>query len=333
MTPDHGHAGGAGSLSARTMKLGVLLPMWTGSYAGTTPTMRELLRFARHAEALGLDSLWFTDHLYFEPYTDFRAVGIELPPDWAGVKGGQWECWTALAAVAAVTSRIELGTLVTNTAFRNPALLARMADNVADLSGGRLILGLGAGDFASEHRAYGFDFERHVSRFEESLQVIRPLLRGERVSYAGEFVRAEEAALLPRAAGGAPPILIGTLLGKPRMSRLVAEHADLWNCMIAFGDCALATFLDAWEPIRAACERRGRDPAALRRSATVAVNLGDGPYGVVPTAVPFAGSPRQIADRCAEYAEAGCSHLSVIPHPWNEAGLDALADVLTLLRT
>jgi alkanesulfonate monooxygenase SsuD/methylene tetrahydromethanopterin reductase-like flavin-dependent oxidoreductase (luciferase family) len=310
----------------------VLLPMWTGSYAGATPTMRELLGFARHAEALGLDSLWFTDHLYFEPHTDFRAVGIELPDEWAGIKGGQWECWTTLAAVAATTSRIELGTLVSNTGFRNPALLARMADNVADLSDGRLILGLGAGDFVTEHRAYGFDFERHVSRFEESLRVIGPLLRGERVSYAGEFVRAEAAELLPRAACGAPPILIGTLLGKPRMSRLVAEHADLWNCMIAFGDCGITTFHDAWAPIEAACERHGRDPATLARSATVAINFTDGPYGVVPTAVPFAGSPRQIADRCAEYAEAGCTHLSVAPHPWNEAGLDRLAEVVALLR-
>lgn len=319
-------------MTAKTMKVGVLLPMWTGSYAGATPTMRGLLGFARHAEVLGLDSLWFTDHLYFEPHTDFRAVGIELPDEWAGIKGGQWECWTTLAAVAATTSRIELGTLVSNTGFRNPALLARMADNVADLSDGRLILGLGAGDFVTEHRAYGFDFERHVSRFEESLRVIWPLLRGERVNFAGEFVRAEEAELLPRAASGAPPILIGTLRGLPRMSRLVAGHADIWNCMIAFGDCGIATFHDAWAPIAAACDRHGRDPATLARSATVAVNFTDGPYGVVPTAVPFAGSPRQIADRCAEYAEAGCSHLSVAPHPWNEAGLDRLAEVVALLR-
>ena len=319
-------------MQVRDMKIGVLLPMWTGSYAGATASMRQLLDFSRHAERAGLDSLWFTDHLYFEAYTDFRAVGIELPREWAGVMGGQWECWTALAAVAATTSRIALGTLVSNTGFRNPALLARMADNVADLSDGRLVLGLGAGDFVTEHRAYGFDFERHVSRFEESLKVIGPLLRGERVSYTGEFVRVAEAALLPRAASGAPPILIGTLLGKPRMSRLVAEHADQWNCMIAFGDCDIATFRDAWAPIEAACERHGRDPATLVRGATVAVNFTDGPYGVVPTAVPFAGSPRQIADRCAEYAEAGCAHLSVAPHPWNEVGIDRLAEVIALLR-
>lgn len=319
-------------MQARDMKIGVLLPMWTGAYAGATASMRQLLDFARHAEAAGLDSLWFTDHLYFEAYTDFRAVGIELPDAWAGIMGGQWECWTALAAVAAVTSRVELGTLVSNTCFRNPALLARMADNVMDLSGGRLILGLGAGDFVTEHRAYGFDFERHVSRFEESLRILRPLLAGERVSWAGEFVRVEAAELLPRSPAGAPPVLIGTLLGKPRMSRLVAQHADLWNCMIAFGDCDVACFRDAWAPIEAACERHRRDPATLGRSATVAINFIDGPYGVVPTAVPFAGSPRQIADRCAEYAEAGCTHLSVAPHPWNEAGLDRLAEVVALLR-
>ncbi len=319
-------------MSLAALKIGVLLPLWTGSYAGATASLPQVLAFARHAESLGLDSLWFTDHLYFEPYLDFQAVGIALPDDWAGVMGGQWECWTAAAAVAAVTSRIALGTLVSNTGFRNPALLARMADNVADLSSGRLILGLGAGDFVSEHRAYGFDFERHVSRFEETLHIVKPLLRGERVTYAGEFVRAENAELLPRAASGAPPILIGTLKGKPRMSRLVAQHADLWNCMIAFGDCSLATYRAAWAPIHEACERHGRAPATLTQGATVAVNFSDGPYGVIPTAVPFAGSVRQIADRFAEYAAHGCAHVSVIPHPWNEAGLERLAEVLAILR-
>lgn len=319
-------------MRADELRIGVLLPLWTGSYAGATATLPQLLAFARHAEAVGLDSLWFTDHLYFEPYTDFRAVGVSLPDDWAGVMGGQWECWTALAAVAAVTSHITLGTLVSNMGFRNAALLARMADTVADLSQGRLVLGLGAGDFASEHRAYGFDFERPVSRFEEALQIVKPLLHGERVSFAGQYARVDDAALLPRAASGPPPILIGTLLGKPRMSRLVAQYAEIWNCMIAFGDCALDVYRAAWAPIRAACEQHGRDPATLTQTATVAVNFSDGPYGVIPTAVPFAGSAQQIAARFAEYADAGCTQVSVVPHPWNEHGLDRLAEILTLLR-
>jgi|GEM_PF-568678 alkanesulfonate monooxygenase SsuD/methylene tetrahydromethanopterin reductase-like flavin-dependent oxidoreductase (luciferase family) len=314
------------------MKVGVLLPAWTGSLDGETPTLSQVLSFAAHAETVGLDSIWLTDHLYWEPYADFRAVGIELPADWAGVKGGQWECWTTAAALATQTTKVTIGTLVSNTAFRNPALLARMADTVNELSNGRLIVGLGAGDFASEHRAYGFDFERRVGRFEDSLQIILPLLKGERFSHVGEFHRLEDAELLPKSSAPAPPILIGTLKGKPRMSRLAAQHADIWNCMIAFGDCAIETYLGAWAPIRAACERFGRDPATLMQSATVAVNLTDGPYPIVPTSTPFSGSVEQIADRFAEYAANNVGHLSVIPHPWNEAGLDKLAQVLACLR-
>ena len=102
--------------------------------------------------------------------------------------------------------------------------------------------------------------------------------------------------------------------------------------MIAFSDCAIGTFLGAWEPIRLACERHGRDPQTLSRGATVAVNFTDGPYEVIPTAVPFSGSISQIADRFAEYADQEAEHVSVIPHPWNEEGLDKLAEVMAYLR-
>jgi alkanesulfonate monooxygenase SsuD/methylene tetrahydromethanopterin reductase-like flavin-dependent oxidoreductase (luciferase family) len=319
-------------VSPRDMKIGVLVPCWTGSLGGQTPTMAQVIAFVRHAEAVGLDSVWLTDHLYWEAFEDFRAVGIELPAEWEGVKGGQWECWTTAAALALATERVQIGTLVCNTTFRNPALVARTADTVVELSGGRLILGLGAGDFTSEHRAYGFDFERHVGRFEDSLAIIRPLLAGERFSYQGEFHRVEDAAVLPKSGYGRPPILIGTLRGLPRMSRLVAQYADLWNCMIAFGDCAIETYRGAWAPVRAACERHGRDPAGIGQSATVAVNFTDGPYDIVPTSTPFTGSITAIADRFAEYAKEGVTHVSVIPHPWSEAGLNQLAEVMARLR-
>jgi alkanesulfonate monooxygenase SsuD/methylene tetrahydromethanopterin reductase-like flavin-dependent oxidoreductase (luciferase family) len=315
-------------MTSRALKIGVLLPLWTDSYAGRTPRLREVIRFAQHAETVGLDSVWLTDHLYWEAYVDFRAVGMEPPEEWKGVKGGQWECWTAAAALAVQTHKLHIGTLVTNTCLRNPALLARTADNVQELSDGRLILGLGAGDFVSEHLAYGFDFERHVARFEEALHVVLPLLEGKRFSHSGEFHRLEDAQLLPRAEHGRPPVLIGTLKGKPRMSRLVAQHADLWNCMIAFGDCALQTYLDARAPILAACERYGRDPATLSCGATVAVNFTQEPYAIVPTSTPFSGSVSAIAERFFEYAEAGVEHISVIPQPWNETGLDGLGEVL-----
>ena len=319
-------------MDPKDLRIGVMLPIWTDSLAAAPPRLHETLALARHAEAVGLDSLWITDHLYWEAYIDFRAVGMEPPEEWKGVKGGQWECWTTAAALAAQTSKVQIGTLVANTTLRNPALLARMADTVNELGDGRLILGLGAGDFVSEHQAYGFDFDRHVSRFEESLQVLLPLLDGKRFSFQGEFHRVEDAQLLPRHPGPRPPVLIGTLKGKPRMSRLVAQHADMWNCMIAFGDCAISTYLDARAPIFAACERYGRDPATLSCGATVAVNFTNEPYAIVPTSTPFEGSIQQIADRFAEYAAHGAEHISVIPQPWSAEGLAQLGEVIACLR-
>jgi alkanesulfonate monooxygenase SsuD/methylene tetrahydromethanopterin reductase-like flavin-dependent oxidoreductase (luciferase family) len=320
-------------MEPRELALGLLLPSWTGAMDGVTPRVREVVEIARLAEAVGFDSVWMSDHLYYEPYTDFGVVGVALPDEYAGVKNGQWECFSVLNAVAAVTARVALGTLVANTGFRNPALLARMAATLDDLSDGRVILGLGAGDFVTEHRAFGYPFERRVSRFEEALGIIRPLLRGESVTLTGEFHRCEDAALMPAAArAGGPPIMIGSLEGRPRMSRLVATHADMWNTMPAFGPCDLATWERAWAPIAAACERHGRDPATLARHATVGVNLTAEPYPV-PGAVPLAGSPEDIAARIADFAATGIGHVSIMPHPWTRAGLERFARVIEILRT
>ncbi|MGE0482634.1 MAG: LLM class flavin-dependent oxidoreductase [Gammaproteobacteria bacterium] len=320
-------------MEPRDLALGLLLPSWTGAMDGVTPRVREVVEIARLAEVVGFDSVWMSDHLYYEPYTDFGVVGVELPAEFAGVKNGQWECFSVLNAVAAVTSRVALGTLVANTGFRNPALLARMAATLDDLSDGRVILGLGAGDFVTEHRAFGYPFERRVSRFEEALGIIRPLLRGETVSFTGEFHRCDDAALMPAAVrAGGPPIMIGSLEGRPRMARLVATHADMWNTMLAFGACDLATWARAWAPIAAACEHHGRDPATLARHATVGVNLTSAAYPI-PGATPLAGSIEHIADGIAAFAGADVGHVSIMPHPWTAAGIERCGLVLEALRT
>lgn len=319
-------------MEARDLRLGLLLPSWTAAMDGVTPRVKDVLDVARTAEAIGFDSVWMSDHVYYEPYTDFQVVGVELDASLDGIKNGQWECWSVLAALAAVTSRVTLGTLVANTGFRNPALLARIADTVDDLADGRLILGLGAGDFITEHRAFGYPFERRVGRFEEALAIIAPLLRGETVSFSGEFHRCEGAALLPKAArAGGPPLMIGSLEGRPRMARLVVQYAQMWNTMLAFGDCSRAAWERAFAPIAAACERYGRDPASLARHATVGVNLGTDPYPV-PGARPFAGSATAIADGLAEFAATGVEHVSIMPHPWTLAGVERCADILAALR-
>jgi alkanesulfonate monooxygenase SsuD/methylene tetrahydromethanopterin reductase-like flavin-dependent oxidoreductase (luciferase family) len=320
------------AMNPRALKIGLLLPSWTGAMDGATPTARDVVDIAVSAEKAGFDTVWISDHFFFEPYTDFRVVGVEFPAEYAGIKGGAWECWALAAGVAMATARVAIGTLVSNTGYRNPALFARMVDTIDDLSAGRIILGLGAGDFPTEHRAFGFPFERRVSRFEEALAILRPLLRGERVTYRGEFYAVEDAQLLPKSSrGGGPPLMIGTLQGRPRMLRLVAQHADLWNCMLAFGDCSPARYLETWTPVRAACEKHERDPATLTRHATIGVNLSATPYPV-PGALPFSGSAAAVAARFAEYAELDVEHVSIMLHPWTRAGVERFAEVIHLLR-
>ncbi len=313
------------------MKTGLLLPAWSYAVAGATLTTRELLAFAKQAVAAGFGSLWVSDHFLNEPYLDYAAVDVEFPDDHRGIKSGQWECWSLMAALAACTQDVTLGTLVTNTAFRNPALLARIIDTVDDISAGRLVVGLGAGDFATEHRAFGYDFERPIARFEEALSIIRPLLRGETLTHQGEFYRTEGASLLPKSLrAGGPPIMIGLLRGGPRMLRLVAEYADQWNCMLPFSDSRVASYVAAWQRLRVACEKHGRDPATLARNVTIGVCLSD--HYPLPGAQPLRGSRQQLIDACLTYREQGVETLSMVVEPCTEASLDALAPVLAALQ-
>ena len=312
------------------MKTGLLLPAWSYAAEGATLSTRALLGFAEQAVNAGFDSLWVSDHFLNEPYLDYVAMNMQFPDEYRGVKSGQWECWSLMAALAARTTEVTLGTLVTNTAFRNPALLARIIDTVDDISGGRLVVGLGAGDFATEHRAFGFDFERPIARFEEALSVIRPLLRGETLTHQGEFYRTEGACLMPksvRAAG--PPIMIGLLRGGPRMLRLVAQYADQWNCMLPFSDSRVASYIAAWAQVSAACEKQGRDPATLARNVTVGVSL-NGSYPL-PGALPLHGSRQQLIDACLAYREQGVETLSMVVEPCTRASLEAIAPVLSAL--
>src|SRR3954454_10642840 len=187
------------------MKVGIVLPMNDADSpgAGAWTRVRELARFA---EAGGIDSLWVYDHFIF------RMAGE--PED------GIHEAWTLLSAVAAVTERVELGTIVLGTGFRPPALLAKMAATLDEGSGGRLVLGLATGWHEPEYRAFGFPFDHRVGRFDEAMAIISPLLRGERVSLDGRFYQVEDCALLPPPARRIPILIAGK---GERMLDLVAE--------------------------------------------------------------------------------------------------------------
>src|SRR3954452_4797896 len=142
----------------------------------------ELFSMARTAERVGLDSVWLGDHLLYD-----------LP---GGVVRGPWEAWTSLAALAAVTSRVELGPLVASTSFHAPAMLAKMAATVDAISGGRLVLGLGAGWNEREYAAYGFPFDHRVGRFEEAFTIVRALLRDGRADFRGSYYDVPDCVLL-----------------------------------------------------------------------------------------------------------------------------------------
>ena len=309
---------------ARPIKVGLALHTVDGFTAGGMPRWNDLKSLAQHAEAIGFDSLWVPDHLLFaDARTEGKRVGI-------------WECWSILAALASVTSRIELGTYVACTSFRNPALLAKMADTVDEISNGRLILGLGAGYMEGEFRAFGYPYDTLMGRFEEALQIVCPLLRTGAVDFKGKYYEARDCELLPRGPRRTgPPIMIGARPDKRRALRLTAQYADCWHVFCSQPE-GIVPMLKA---VDVACANVGRDAATLQRTSTVLFDVPVGPKGTsLPGWQKFriaagsqSGSPEQMADVLRAFARAGVGHVQVWPDPYSLAGLDAFAAVLELL--
>jgi alkanesulfonate monooxygenase SsuD/methylene tetrahydromethanopterin reductase-like flavin-dependent oxidoreductase (luciferase family) len=287
--------------------------------AGATARWSDFVEFARIAEDGGFDSLWVPDHLLFRA-DDSTAQGL----------GGGWSLLTALAAV---TRRVEVGSFVTCVGFRNPALLAKMADTVDEISGGRLILGLGAGWNEPEYRAFGYPFDNRVSRFEEALQIICPLLRDGHVDFAGRFYQARDCELRPR--GPRPqglPIMVGT--ARPRMLRLAARYADLWNVMIT-AEHGTRNRLDRVPAVRAAvdaaCVAEGRDPTTLARSCGVMIHTIPEIPLTTDEFTPLRGTAEELAAVLRAYAAEGIGHVQLWVEPATPTGIAAFAPVLELL--
>jgi alkanesulfonate monooxygenase SsuD/methylene tetrahydromethanopterin reductase-like flavin-dependent oxidoreductase (luciferase family) len=293
------------------MKIGVMLPQYGPSRWG------DMLEGARAAETLGFDSVWLEDHL---------LVRVDGEPD-----AGPWECWTALAALAASTSRVELGVMVSATVFRNPALLAKIATTVDEISGGRLILGMGAGWHQPELHAYGYPADHLISRFDEALRIVVGLLRTGRADLHGTYYDVIDCRLLPQ--GPRPdglPVLVG---GKgPRMLRLVAEYADSWNVWATWRDGA---FVPPWQgnALDAACHAAGRDPTTLGRTVGVVVRtpFAESDEGV-PTERILRGDQPAIAASLREAADAGIDHVQVLPLPTSVESIRWFAPVLEHVR-
>jgi probable F420-dependent oxidoreductase len=305
---------------ARPLKIGLGLPDAEGLFDGATARWSDLAALARRAEEIGFDSVWVQDHLLF------RFPGQEAE--------GPWESFSLLAGLAAATERVELGTLVTCTSFRNPTLTAKMVDTIDEISGGRLILGLGAGWHEPEYRAFGYPFDHRVSRFAEALTIIATLLRQGQIDFAGTYYQARDCELRPRGPrAGGPPIMLGTT--GERMLRLTAQHADAWNVYFSRTGNSPAGIPPLRERVDAACLAEGRDPATLERTVAALVDLTDGqgvPQSVNPSgAPPLAGPPEAIAAALRDYAREGITHAQLYILPMTLAGLERFAPVLELL--
>jgi probable F420-dependent oxidoreductase len=299
--------------SGRPLRVGIQLPE-----VERVVRWPEYVAMARAAEAVGFDTLWLGDHLLYH---------------WPGREPrGPWEVWTMLAALAASTSRIRLGPLVAATAFHAPAMLAKLAATVDEVSGGRLVLGLGAGWNETEFAAFGFPFDHRIDRFEEAFTIIRTLLRDGAIDFEGRYYQARDCELRPRPARpGGPPILIGS--SGPRMLRITMPHADAWNVWYADIGNSPAGLPPYLERLDEACREVGRDPATVERSAAVQVSLprgrgrrgGSGKGANLPS---LAGSTDQIAEGLRAYARLGIAEVQLVVDPIDLGSIEALAAVL-----
>lgn len=301
--------------STRSMGIGVMVPIAERGAFGGPVRVADMVEMARTAEAEGLDAVWLADHFLFRP---------PVAPD--GEEYGLWEAWTAAAALAQATERIQIGLLVTCLGWRNPGIVARMTETIEDISQGRFILGVGAGWHEPEYDAYGLPFDHRASRFEDAITILDGLLRSGRSTHAGTFFSTDNAINQPRGprgGQGGPPILVGT--GGERMLRLTARYADAWNTVWHRNASDAAAKIAALD---AACAEVGRDPGSIVRTAggNIALSGYTGSRGN-----PMTGSHAEIAANLAEFRTAGFRHFVGGIDPCTPDAIREFAKVVSVL--
>jgi alkanesulfonate monooxygenase SsuD/methylene tetrahydromethanopterin reductase-like flavin-dependent oxidoreductase (luciferase family) len=305
------------------LTVGLILPTLEDGVAGATPRWTSLRELAIAAEEVGFDAIWIYDHLLFREAPQDRPA-LRMQPG----ERGAWECWSIVAALAAATNRIRIGTFVLDTAVRSPALVAKMADTVDEISAGRLILGLGAGWNRAELGAFGVPSDRLVSRFEEAVQIVHQLLRTGSCDFDGTFYRVLDCRLRPRGPRpGGPPIMVGAR--SPRMLRAAARYADMWNAWAR----SPATAHALRPAVDAACRDVGRDPETLERTTGVLIDFRDLPdYRGTGHPPGLSGSDPDLPAILGSYAGAGIRHLQLSLDPIDVRTLQRLAPVIAALR-
>jgi probable F420-dependent oxidoreductase len=291
---------------ARPLRVGVQLPE-----VEREVRWPEYVAMAHAAEEVGFDSIWVGDHYLYR--------GDGRP------ERGPWEAWTLLAGLANVTERVALGPLVACLNFHNPVVLAKVAATVDELSGGRLVVAVGAGWNRVEFDALGISYEHRASRFEEAFEIVRRLLAGDRVSFAGTWHSADEAVLFPSPARR-PPLMVGST--GDRVLAATLPYADAWNTWYDWFGNTPEGFARGNATIDEACERAGRDPATVERSACVLVRFPDSPgeRPVEPGVATIEAS--DIGASLRAFAEAGADEVVLVCDPITEASTRQLGSGL-----
>ncbi|TXG79777.1 MAG: LLM class flavin-dependent oxidoreductase [Thermomicrobiales bacterium] len=290
------------------MKIGLILLLGEDEQLGAPPPYAQIRANAVAAESTGLDSVWIYDHLLYH-FPEKEPQGV-------------WEGWTIASALAEATERVELGTMVLCTAFRNPAVTAKMAVTLDEVSGQRLTLGIGAGWHPAEFNAFGLNFSNKVDQFEEATKIIVPLVHDGAVDFVGEYVSAPNCIMLPKPTRRIPVLIAGK---QPRMMSLVARYADAYNTAW-WGD--VASIETDRNNLNAACGAIGRDIDEIEFTAGVAIRFDELLEPAVETPDPakvLAGTVEQIADGLRAYRLAGVDHVIANIDPLTAEGIAALA--------
>jgi alkanesulfonate monooxygenase SsuD/methylene tetrahydromethanopterin reductase-like flavin-dependent oxidoreductase (luciferase family) len=299
---------------AETFELGAVIPIIESGPERAVPTGPEVLEQARRAEEIGFDTVWVPDELLWQ-------VDNERPR-------GAWDGISMAGAVAAVTSRAKVGTWVMSALHRNPGITAKIAETLDEISGGRFVLGLGAGHaWPGQAHAFGLPETEVWARFEEALQIIVPLLREGRANFEGRHHAAHDLVQAPRGPrpGGIPLMLGGN---GPKGRRLAVRLADIYSCYVEerASPEEVGPHITSLEAI---CEEVGRDPASIRRSVGVYCHPLEA-AGV--RASRLSGSAEEIADGIRAFRGAGYTQVELMYSPPTTQALEALAPVVEMVR-
>ena len=299
----------------RAFEIGLVLPMGDSFVDGATVRWVEIRDLAVRAEEIGFDVVWTADELLWRS-------SDKAPQGW-------WDGVAMTGAVAAATSRVKVGTWILSALHRNPGITAKAVETLDEISGGRFVFGLGSGHAGAQAHAFGLPEDHVYSRFEESLEIIIPLLRRGRADFEGTFHAArdlEHRPVGPRR--GRIPIMIGAK--GPKMLRLAALHADIWSWYVEERS-DLTEFGPRLAALEAACVDVGRDPATIGKSAGIVVEPTSFTGSAEVLGTPVHGSPAEIADGLRAFGLAGFTNLELVVWPPTLAALDAMAPVLELL--